>query len=331
MKARELRLAARPVGEPKQTDFDLVEVAVPEPGEGEVLVRNLVMSVDPYMRGRMNDVKSYVPPFEVGAPLEGGAVGEVVTSQVDTHRPGDVVLHGLGWRDFAVGPAAGFRVVDTTVAPPSAYLGVLGMPGLTAYAGLFDVAAMEEGDTVFVSAAAGAVGSLVGQFAKLRGGTVIGSAGSAEKVAWLREIGFDAAFSYREGPVLTQLRRAAPDGIDVYFDNVGGDHLEAALDTLKVQGRAAICGMVSIYNSTEPQPGPRNIGMLVSKRLTFRGFIVRDHTARRRDFLREVGAWLADGRLQVRETVVDGLENAPAAFIGLLRGDNIGKMIVRVA
>jgi NADPH-dependent curcumin reductase CurA len=304
---------------------------VPEAGEGELLVRNLVMSVDPYMRGRMNDVKSYAPPFAVGKVLEGGAVGEVVTSTVDSHQPGDLVLHGYGWRDYAVGPANAFRVVDAAVAQPSAYLGVLGMPGLTAYAGLFDVAGMKEGDTVFVSGAAGAVGSLVGQMARLRGGRAIGSAGSAEKVAWLKELGFDAAFSYKDGPVLPQLQAAAPDGIDVYFDNVGGEHLEAAIAALKVHGRAAICGMISLYNSTTPQPGPRNLAMLVSKRLTLRGFLVGDHTAALTDFTRDVGSWLADGSLQVRETVVEGLENAPDAFIGLLRGDNTGKMIVRIS
>ncbi|MCU1674091.1 MAG: putative NADP-dependent oxidoreductase yfmJ [Frankiales bacterium] len=329
--AREVRLAARPVGEPKPTDFEVVEVAVPEPAPGQLLVRNLVMSVDPYMRGRMNDVKSYVPPFQLGQALDGGAVGEVVASTVDSHRVGDLVLHGFGWRDYAVGAADAFRVVDGTVAQPSAYLGVLGMPGLTAYAGLFAVAGMKKGETVFVSGAAGAVGSLVGQLAKLRGGRVIGSAGSAEKVAWLEELGFDAAFSYKDGPVLAQLREAAPDGIDVYFDNVGGEHLEAAIAALKVHGRAAICGMISLYNSTEPQPGPRNLPMIVGKRLRIEGFLVSDHSALMKDFVDEVSAGLADGRVQVRETVVAGLENAPAAFIGLLRGENTGKMIVRTA
>ena len=331
MTAREIRLAARPVGEPKPSDFEIVEVPVPEPAEGELLVRNLVMSVDPYMRGRMNDVKSYVPPFQLGAALDGGAVGEVVTSTVDSHKPGDLVLHGFGWRDYAVGPPKAFRIVDAAAAQPSAYLGVLGMPGLTAYAGLFEVAQMKEGETVFVSGAAGAVGSIVGQLAKTRGGRVVGSAGSAEKVAWLREIGYDAAFSYKDGPVLPQLREAAPDGIDVYFDNVGGEHLEAAISAMKQHGRAAICGMISLYNNTAPEPGPRNLAMLVQKRLTVRGFLVGDHGHLRDEFYREVGAAVADGRIQVRETVVDGLENAPDAFIGLLRGDNIGKMIVRIA
>ena len=329
---REVRLAARPTGMPTAGDFSLADVSVGEPEPGQVLVRNLVMSVDPYMRGRMNDRKSYVPPFALGAALEGGAVGEVVTSTVDSHKPGDRVLHMLGWRDWAVGPAGAFRVVDTTAAPPSAYLGVLGMPGLTAYAGLFDVAGMKEGETVFVSGAAGAVGSLVGQLAKMRGGTVIGSAGSAEKVAWLTgELGFDAAFSYRDGPVLDQLTAAAPDGIDVYFDNVGGEHLQAALTALRPHGRAAICGMISAYNSTAPEPGPDNLALLVAKRLTLRGFLVSDHGALMPAFLREVAPAYAEGRITARETVVEGLEHAPEAFLGLLRGDNTGKMIVRIS
>jgi NADPH-dependent curcumin reductase CurA len=327
MKAREIRLAARPVGEPKPTDFDLAEVEMPT---GEVVVRNVVMSVDPYMRGRMNDAKSYVPPFQIGAPLDGGAVGEVVSSSDSSLSPGDLVLHGFGWRDYAAGPAKAFRKVEST-GNPSHHLGVLGMPGLTAYAGLFAVAGLQQGETLFVSGAAGAVGSLVGQFARLRGATVIGSAGSADKVSWLTdELGFDKAFSYRDAPVGKQLRAAAPDGIDVYFDNVGGDHLEAAIGSLNVHGRAAICGMISIYNNTEPAPAPRNMAMVVGKRLRLQGFLVSDHNDLLPEFRREVGGWLADGKLVVRETVVDGLENAPEAFLGLLRGDNTGKMIVRI-
>jgi NADPH-dependent curcumin reductase CurA len=330
--SRQWRLAARPHGEPTPGDFALAEVEVPEPAEGQVLVRNLVMSVDPYMRGRMNDVKSYVPPYQLDQPLDGGAVGEVVASGVETHRPGDLVLHGLGWRDLALGPAEAFRVLPSSGASPSAHLGVLGMPGLTAYAGLFEVAGFSAGETVFVSAAAGAVGSLVGQLAKARGGRVIGSAGSPDKVRWLTEgLGFDAAFDYRAAPVLAQLRAAAPEGIDVYFDNVGGDHLEAALDVARVHARFAVCGMISRYNATEPTPAPRNLFMLVGKRLTVRGFLVRDHAHLQEEFSREVGAMLAEGRLEAVETVVQGLENAPSAFLGLLRGENTGKMVVRIA
>ncbi len=333
LSGREIRLVARPHGEPRPTDFELAEVQVPQPAEGQVLVHNLVMSVDPYMRGRMNDVKSYVPPFQLGQPLDGGAVGEVVASTVDTHAVGDLVLHGLGWRDYALGKAKGFRVLDRTQGvAPSAYLGVLGMPGLTAYAGLLDVAGFQDGETVFVSAAAGAVGSLVGQLVKLRGGTVIGSAGSGEKVAWLTgELGFDAAFSYRDGPVAASLKAAAPDGIDVYFDNVGGDHLEAAIGVLKQGGRAAICGMISQYNNTEPTPGPRNLALVVGKRLRLQGFLVSDHNALLPQFHAEVGPALADGRIRAAETVVDGLEKAADAFLGLLRGDNTGKMVVRIS
>jgi NADPH-dependent curcumin reductase CurA len=331
MQSREIRLAARPVGAPKPSDFELAEVEVAGPAEGEIVVRNTVMSVDPYMRGRMNDLKSYVPPFQVGEALQGGAVGEVVESMADTHKVGDLVLHMQGWRDYAVGPASSFRRVEPG-PPPSYHLGVLGMPGLTAYAGLFDVAGLTAGETVFISGAAGAVGSLAGQFAKLRGATVVGSAGAPDKVRWLVEdLGFDAAFNYKDAPVLDQLRTFAPEGIDVYFDNVGGDHLEAAIHVLNQHGRAAICGMISQYNNTAPEPGPRNMAMLVSKRLRLQGFLVSDHSHLLPEFVREVGGWLQDGKLVVRETFVDGLENAPEAFLGLLRGDNTGKMVVRIA
>jgi NADPH-dependent curcumin reductase CurA len=330
MQSREIRLAARPVGEPKPSDFDLAEVEVPAPADGEIVVRNIVMSVDPYMRGRMNDVKSYVPPFQVGEALQGGAVGEVIESMAGSHQVGDLVLHMQGWREYAVGSAASFRRVEPG-PPPSYHLGVLGMPGLTAYAGLFDVAGLKQSETVFISGAAGAVGSLAGQFAKLRGATVVGSAGSADKVRWLvEELGFDAAFNYKDAPVLNQLRTFAPEGIDVYFDNVGGDHLEAAMHVLNQHGRAAICGMISQYNNTEPTPGPRNMPMIVSKRLVLRGFIVSDHSDLLPEFVREVSGWLQDGKIVVRETYVDGLENAPEAFLGLLRGDNTGKMVVRI-
>jgi len=327
--SREIQLAARPVGAPTASTFQLASTEVPEPADGEVLVRNLWMSVDPYMRGRMNDTKSYVPPFQVGAALEGGAVGEVVASRADTHQVGDHVLHMQGFRDFAVGSAKGFRRVDVSAVPASSYLGVLGMPGLTAWAGLFKVAAMQPGETVFVSGAAGAVGSLVGQLAKLRGGTAIGSAGSADKVAWLRELGFDQAFDYRDG-VLPQLRAAAPGGIDVYFENVGGEHLEAALDVLNVHGRIAVCGMISAYNATEPPAGPRNLGLVISKRLRIEGFLATDQAPHHAEFLAEVGPALAAGRLLARETVVEGLENAPSAFLGLMSGANTGKMIVKL-
>jgi len=329
---REVHLAARPQGWPTNDTFEIVEVEVPAPGPGQVLVRNLFMSVDPYMRGRMNDVKSYVPPFQIGAVMDGGAVGEVVESSSPDVKVGDVVLHGLGWREYAVLDANQVRVLDPNAAPSlSAYLGVLGMPGLTAYAGLFDVADYKDGETVFVSGAAGAVGSLVGQFAKLRGAKrVIGSAGSADKVKHLIEdLGFDAAFNYKDAPVAEQLAAVAPEGIDVYFDNVGGDHLEAAINVLNVHGRAALCGAIAQYNSVEPTPGPRNLVQVIGKRLTLRGLLVGDHAKRTPAFIAEVGGWLRDGKLVVEETVVEGIENAPAAFLGLLRGENTGKMIVK--
>ncbi|MDX6684613.1 MAG: hypothetical protein QOF86_741, partial [Baekduia sp.] len=266
--SREIQLAARPHGEPQPSDFRLVEVDVPDPGPGEVLVRNTYISVDPYMRGRMNDAKSYVPPFRLDRAMDGGAVGEVVASEAEGLAPGDTVLHQLGWREHAVLPADQVRKVDPAGISPSAYLGVLGMPGLTAYAGLTEVAGLADGDVVFVSGAAGAVGSLVGQIAKLRGNTVIGSAGSAEKVAHLTDdLGFDAAFNYKDGAVAEQLAKAAPDGIDVYFDNVGGEHLGAAIGALNWHGRVAMCGAISQYNSKEPTPGPRNLSQVVGKRL----------------------------------------------------------------
>ncbi|MGQ0839325.1 NADP-dependent oxidoreductase [Actinokineospora sp.] len=330
MTALEIHLAARPTGKPTLDNFALVEVAVPEPAPGQVLVRNHVMSVDPYMRGRMNDVKSYAPPFVLGAPLTGAAIGEVVKSTVDSLRPGDFVLHDFGWRDYAVVDARGAVKVDPDAAPLGAYLGVLGMTGLTAYVGLLDIAEFREGDTVFVSAAAGAVGAQVGQLAKLRGAKrVIGSAGSDDKVRYLLdELGFDAAFNYKSAPVAEQLAAAAPEGIDVYFDNVGGDHLEAAISAMNLNGRIAVCGMISIYNATEPTPAPRNLFQFIGKRLAMRGFLVFDHSARRSDFVREVGPWVRDGTLRYTETVVEGLRNAPTAFLDLLDGANTGKMLV---
>ncbi len=329
---REVHLASRPTGWPTPENFTLVTVDVPEPADGQVLVRNEFISVDPYMRGRMNDAKSYVPPYQVGEVMDGGAVGVVVASRSPRLEVGETVLHGFGWREYAIADADRFQKIDTTLAPASAYLGVLGMPGLTAYAGLLEVAGMKEGDTVFVSGAAGAVGSLAGQIARLRGAArVIGSAGSAEKVAYLvDELGFDAAFNYKDAPVREQLRAAAPDGIDVYFDNVGGDHLEAAIGAMNTFGRIAVCGMISQYNATEPAPGPRNLVQLIGKRITMRGFLVSDHAHLREQFVREVGGWLREERIRFRETVVDGIDNAVDAFLGLLRGDNVGKMLVRI-
>jgi NADPH-dependent curcumin reductase CurA len=330
---REWQLAARPHGEPTPDDFRLVELERPDPQDGQLVVRMLAMSVDPYMRGRMRAAKSYAAPWEVGETMKGGAVGRVVASRSDDVPEGALVLTDAGWRDVAVLDAAHVRVLpERDDVSPTYHLGVLGMPGLTAWAGLFRVAAFQPGEDVFVSGAAGAVGSLVGQFARLRGaGRVVGSAGSPEKVAWLRELGFTAAFDYHDGPVAEQLSQAAPDGIDVYFDNVGGEHLEAAIGALRLHGRAAICGSISTYNAVEPPPGPRNLFLLVANRLTLRGFLVNDHADLRPEFLDVVSGWLASGELVVRETVREGLEDAVPAFLDLLRGGNTGKMIVRLA
>ncbi|MEU2158106.1 NADP-dependent oxidoreductase [Streptomyces sp. NPDC019396] len=331
--SREWHLVARPHGWPKPEDVALREVPVAEPGEGRILVRNLHFSVDPYMRGRMNDVKSYAPPYQLDRPMEGGAVGEVVASGAEGFAVGDHVLHGLGWREYAEVPAQQAARVDPSVAPLSAYLGVLGMPGMTAYAGLFEVASFKEGDAVFVSGAAGAVGSLVGQMAKLKGASrVIGSAGSDEKVKLLvEEYGFDAAFNYKNGPVAEQLAAAAPDGIDVYFDNVGGEHLEAALSSFNLHGRATICGMIAQYNATEPTPAPRNLAMVIGKRLRLQGMLVSDHAALQPQFVQEVGGWLRSGELKYNETVVEGIEHGFDAFLGMLRGENTGKMVVSLS
>ncbi|GJF28596.1 NADP-dependent oxidoreductase [Kitasatospora sp. NE20-6] len=327
---REWHLAARPDGWPVPADFALVEAPVRRPGPGEILVRNAHLSVDPYMRGRMNDVKSYVPPFALGEVMDGGAVGVVVASGAEDFAVGDTVLHGLGWREYATLPAARAVRVDAGLAPLPYYLGVLGMPGLTAYAGLLEVGSFRAGDTVFVSGAAGAVGSLVGQIARLKGAArVIGSAGSAAKVATLvDDYGFDAAFNYKDGPVAAQLAAAAPDGIDLYFDNVGGDHLEAAIGALRLHGRAVLCGAIAQYNATGAPAGPRNLALAIGKRLRLQGMLVGDHAALQPQFTAEVAGWLQDGSLRYDQTVVKGVENTVEAFLGLLRGDNTGKMVV---
>ncbi|WP_406831580.1 NADP-dependent oxidoreductase [Pedococcus sp. KACC 23699] len=332
-------LVRRPHGEPVDADFSLVEAELGEPGEGQLLVRNTFLSVDPYMRGRMNDSKSYVPPFELDQPMTGDAVGVVeavgagVTDATGAAvKVGDTVVHPLGWRTRALVPAGYARVVDTDLASPSAYLGVMGMTGRTAYAGLVRTAEFREGDRVFVSAAAGAVGSLVGQIARLKGASlVVGSAGGPDKVKWaVDEAGFDHVVDYKAQPIAAGLKEAAPEGIDVYFDNVGGDHLEAAISALRPQGRVAMCGAISAYNATEPVPGPSNLFQAIGKRLTLRGFLVSDHEDLRPEFEKEMAAWLADGRIAWRETAVEGIENAVEGFRSLLSGGNTGKMVVRL-
>ncbi|UYY82539.1 NADP-dependent oxidoreductase [Arthrobacter sp. YA7-1] len=331
-RTREIQLASRPQGRPATADFRLAESDLPELQDGQILVRNEFMSVDPYMRGRMNDAKSYSAPFQLDAALDGGAVGEVIASRSEALKVGDVVVHQLGWREYSVVDAASAMPVPGGLAPTSAFLGALGMTGLTAYAGLLKVAEFKAGDVVFVSGAAGAVGSIVGQVAKAMGASkVIGSAGSPEKVARLLELGFDAAFDYHDGPVVEQLREAAGErGIDVYFDNVGGEHLEAALAVLTVGGRVAMCGAISQYNSTEPTPGPRNLAVAIGKQLTLRGFLVSGQRQHAAEFGGKMAGWLADGTVRYDETIIDGLENAPQAFIDLLDGANTGKMLVRL-
>ncbi|MDX6743870.1 NADP-dependent oxidoreductase [Actinocorallia sp. A-T 12471] len=330
---REWRLMRRPVGTPVPEDFALTEVEVPEPGGGQVLVRNLFLSVDPYMRGRMSDAKSYAAPYELGEPMTGGAIGEVIASEADGLARGDLVRHMLGWREYALleaGEASQFQPAEGV--PLSAYLGVLGMTGLTAYAGLMRIAGLRPGDRVFVSGAAGAVGSTAGQIARIKGaGLVVGSAGSREKVAWVRdELGFDTAFNYKDAPVDEQLAKAAPEGIDVYFDNVGGDHLQAALGALRLKGRIAICGMISRYNDTEPAPGPNNLSRLIQTRGRIEGFLVGDHADLAGEFHRDMAPKVASGELKYRETFTTGIDSALDAFLGILKGDNTGKMLVRL-
>ena len=322
-------LAARPQGTPRPSDFAIVDLPPRDLAEGEVRVANRWLSVDPYMRGRMNDVKSYVPPFQIGQPMEGGAVGEVVESRDPSLKAGDLVLHMLGWRDEAVGPAAGFRKLPDLGAPPQAFLGQLGMPGMTGYFGLLEVAQATAGDTVFVSAAAGAVGSTVVQVAKAKGMTVIGSAGGAEKAAWVRSLGADAVIDYKAGPVAKALAEVAPKGIDVYFDNVGGDHLDAALASARPNARFAICGMIDVYNDAKPTQ-LKYLARLIGNRLRMQGFIVSDYMDRAGEFYRDMGALLAAGKLKGEETIHDGLDATPDAFLGLFSGGNTGKMLVRL-
>jgi NADPH-dependent curcumin reductase CurA len=328
---REIQLASRPSGLPTQSNFKLVKNELPPLQNNQVLVRNLFMSVDPYMRGRMNEGKSYVPQFEIGKALEGGAVGEVVESHAKEFIVGDVVTSGLGWREYFIASPKELHTVNRALQPLSVYLGTLGMTGLTAWAGLNLVEA-KAGDVIYISGAAGAVGSVAGQLAKLRGCKVIGSAGSMEKIKFLREeCGFDAAFNYKTGPVLEQLNLAAPEGIDVYFDNVGGESLEAALSALRLHGRIIACGGISGYNNTMPQSGPANLFAITTKRLTMKGLIVMDWLDRQNEFEKEVGGYFREGKLKHKETVVVGIEKAVDAFIGLFQGENMGKMVVKLS
>ncbi len=329
---RHIVLASRPTGMPAAENFRMEEVPLPEPGPGEVLVRNIYMSVDPYMRGRMRDVKSYATPWAVGKPCDGRAVGRVLRSNDPSLAAGDHVASMLGWRESFVAPGQVVNKIDLSIAPLPAYLGVLGIPGFTGWYGLKEIGRPKPGETLVVSGAAGATGSLVGQMGKILGCRVVGTAGSDEKCAHLtRELGFDAAINYRTaGSLYDALRQACPDGVDVYFENVGGAVLEAVLRCLNPFARIPLCGMISQYNLDPPEPGPRYLFSLVGNRVLMQGFIISDHFDRYPEFLREAGPWLGAGRLKHQETIVEGLDNAPSAFLGLFKGENLGKMLVKI-
>jgi NADPH-dependent curcumin reductase CurA len=330
---REIHLKQRPVGMPTENDFELVDRPVPEPGPNQFLVRNIWMTVDPYMRGRMMDRKSYVPPFQVGEVLDGGSVGQVVQSNNPGFSAGDYVcgFAAGGWREYNVTDGTMFQKVDPSVAPLQCFLGVLGMPGLTAYTSLLRIGEPKAGETVFVSAAAGAVGSVVAQISKIKGCRVVGSAGSDDKCKWLvEEAGCDAAVNYRKGNLFADVAKACPNGVDVYYENVGGEHLETALELMNQKGRLVMCGMISMYNAVEAPPGPRNLVNVIGRSLKMQGFIVSDYIDMVPQFYSDMGPWIAGGKIKWQETVLEGIGNAPKAFLGLFRGDNTGKMLVRL-
>lgn len=333
---RRIVLASRPVGEPQDSDFRLETGPIPEPGPGQVVARTLWLSLDPYMRGRMSAAKSYAKPVEIGEVMTGGTVGEVVASNDPKFAPGDTVLGMGGWQDYAVMDASGLRKLDPNQAPVQTALGILGMPGMTAYTGLLNIGQPKPGETVVVAAAAGPVGSAVGQIAKIKGGRAVGIAGGADKCRFLtEELGFDAAIDHRAPDMAEKLKAACPNGIDVYFENVGGAVWDAVFPLLNDFARVPVCGIVAHYNDTELPPGPDRTPMLMGavlrKRLTLRGFIVWDFASQAREFAAEVGGWIAEGKIKYREDVVEGLENAPRAFMGLLKGKNFGKLLVKVA
>ena len=328
---RQILLKSRPDGAPGLDNFELVQRPVPEPADGEVLMRTRYLSLDPYMRGRMSAAKSYAKPVEVGEPMVGRTVGEIVASRNAKFAVGDIVLGYGGWQDYALSGGVGVRKLDPAAAPVTAALGVLGMPGMTAYAGLLEIGRPKPGETVAVAAASGAVGSVVGQIAKIRGCRAVGIAGGPDKCRYVvEELGFDACVDHRPPDFAHQLEAACPAGIDVYFENVGGAVQRAVWPLLNDFARIPVCGLIAQYSATTPTPGPDMFSML-RKRLTLRGFIVTDFAAKEADFLRDAGDWVRSGRLKYREDVVEGLENAPAAFLGLLAGKNFGKLLVNVA
>ena len=329
---RKFTLAARPVGYPKPSDFELVTEQIPTPDDGEVLVRTNYLSVDPYMRGRMNDRASYAPNVQIGEAMVGSVVGEVVASKNPDFQVGDIATGGLGWQEYGVSDGDNLRKVDPTLAPISTALGILGMPGLTAYFGLLEICDPQPGETVFVSAAAGAVGSLVGQIAKIKGCRAVGSAGSDEKVDYVvDELGFDAAFNYKTVKNYgAKLAEQCPEGIDAYFDNVGGAITDAVFPLINVKARVSICGQISQYNLENPEQGPRFLWHLIVKRAKIEGFLVFEFADKHDDGLRQMAEWIQAGKLKYREEITEGFENAPAAFIGMLKGSNIGKQLVKV-
>jgi NADPH-dependent curcumin reductase len=328
---RQILLKSRPVGMPRLENFEMVELPAPEPGEGEVLTRTLFLSLDPYMRGRMNETKSYAAPVPIGGVMGGETVGEVVASRAPGLTIGDIVVGFGNWQDYAVLPAKSLRKLDPALAPVSTALGVLGMPGRSAYVGLLDIGQPKAGETVVVSAASGAVGSVVGQIAKIKGCRVVGIAGGETKCRYVvDELGFDACVDHRAPDFAAALARACPNGIDVDFENVGGAVLQAIWPLLNNFARVVVCGLIAHYNDATPASSP-DFRYVLAKRLTVRGFIIIDHSARFDDFLRDVSVWLREGRIKYREDIIDGLEQAPEAFIGLLQGRNFGKQIIRVA
>eukprot|EP00439_Symbiodinium_sp_Y106_P089077 s1_g1613.t1 len=333
MISKEVQLAARPEGEPKDSDFQIVEVPVASPSAGEFLVQNLWMSVDPYMRGRMMDRESYVPPFQIGATMDGGCIGKVIESNNENFGVGDYVNSMNGWREFYVTDGTMVNKIDPAMGPIEANLGTLGMPGMTAYAGLFKVGELKDGENVFVSAASGAVGAVVCQLAKAHGCYVVGSAGSDDKCKWLEEVaGIDKAINYKTcGDLDAAVRDAFPKGIDVYFENVGGAHLQAAINYMNPHGRAALCGMIEQYNDTEPRPGPNNLIQIVGKSLKLEGFIVSNHLDIIPEFYAEMAKLISSGQMKTEQTVEDGIENAPKAFLNLFSGANFGKMLVKIS
>lgn len=333
IKSKEIHLANRPVGLPKQDDFLLKEIEVKEPSNEEVLVKNLWMSVDPYMRGRMIDRKSYVPPFQVNEVLDGRAIGVVEKSNSKNLKEGEFVISNFGWREYFISNDSQLDIVNPDYGPIQAYLGALGMPGLTAYAGLLEVGKLQEGENVLVSAAAGAVGSIVCQIAKIKNCKVYGTTGSDDKCSWLEnEIGIDKAINYKKVEnLIPEYRSTIEGGIDVYFDNVGSDHLEAAINILNIGGRIALCGMIDQYNDEITRKGPSNLMMLIMKNARMEGFIVSKYNNLNEQFLNDMKSWIESGKLSWQETILEGIENAPKAFMNLFSGENTGKMLVKLS